>query len=82
MPPPTVIAKGADGTAKRMIAVARAYNIPVLQNVPLARALTAKAALDQYIPSELVEPVAEVLLAIRRLTREGGDVNRSWQDDY
>ncbi|MDO9219109.1 MAG: EscU/YscU/HrcU family type III secretion system export apparatus switch protein, partial [Lacisediminimonas sp.] len=81
MPLPIVIAKGGDGTAKRMIAVARACNIPVLQNVPLARALTAKAALDQYIPSELVEPVAEVLLAVRRLARDGGDANRSWRDD-
>lgn len=70
MPLPVVIAKGADGVAKRMIAVARANNIPVLENVPLARGLWSRADLDQYIPSEFVEPVAGVLLEIRRMAAE------------
>ncbi|MDB5798420.1 MAG: EscU/YscU/HrcU family type secretion system export apparatus switch protein [Paucimonas sp.] len=75
-PLPIVIAKGADAVAFRMIEVARACNIPVLQNVPLARAMTARAEVDQYIPSEFVEPVAEVLLIIKRMAAERGE---GWQ---
>jgi len=44
--------------------------VPVMRNVPLARALLADASLDQYIPSELIEPVAEVLRLVRKLAAE------------
>ncbi|MDB5840441.1 MAG: EscU/YscU/HrcU family type secretion system export apparatus switch protein [Herminiimonas sp.] len=69
-PLPIVLAKGADAVARAIVRVARAENIPVMENVPLARALMATAPVNQYIPSELVEPVAEVLLALRRLAQE------------
>ncbi|MGV3656041.1 MAG: type III secretion system export apparatus subunit SctU [Noviherbaspirillum sp.] len=69
-PLPVVLAKGADAAAKEIVRIAREENIPVMENVPLARALMATADVDKYIPSELVEPVAEVLLALRRMARE------------
>jgi type III secretion protein U len=69
-PLPVVMAMGADRNALRMIAIAREANIPVMQNIALARALTKSAKLYQYIPSELIEPVAEVLLALKRLAME------------
>jgi type III secretory pathway component EscU len=34
----------------------------------LARALMQDALIDQYIPSSLIEPVAEMLIALRKLT--------------
>jgi type III secretion protein U len=64
-PLPLVLAKGEGALAHEMTRIARAYDIPVMQNIPLARALTAQAEIDQYIPSELIEPVAELLRAVR-----------------
>ncbi|THF57261.1 type III secretion system export apparatus subunit SctU [Pseudothauera rhizosphaerae] len=66
-PLPVVLAKGTDLVAKRIVAVAREEGIPVMENVPLARALLEQAQLDQYIPSDLLEPVAEVLRLVGQL---------------
>ena len=35
----------------------------------LEQVADANAKIDQYIPSELIEPVAEVLIALRRLAK-------------
>ena len=35
-----------------------AAGVPVMQNIPLAHALFDEASVDQYIPSDLIEPVA------------------------
>lgn len=67
-PLPVVVAKGEGWLAERMIAAAREEGIPVLQNIPLAHALMNTAPLDQYIPSELIEPVAEVLRLIQDMS--------------
>lgn len=66
-PLPVVLAKGEGAHAQRIKDIALANGIPVLQNIPLARALMADAPLDQYIPSELIEPVAEVLRLVREM---------------
>jgi len=68
-PLPVVLAKGEGALAERMVQAAREAGVPVLQNIPLAWALQETAAVDQYIPSELVEPVAEVLRMVRDLDR-------------
>ncbi|MQA40720.1 type III secretion system export apparatus subunit SctU [Rugamonas aquatica] len=68
-PLPLVLAMGTDEIAHRMIAAARAAGVPVMQNVPLARALLAQGVVDQYIPSALVAPVAEVLRLVEQLAR-------------
>ena len=47
--------------AKRMIAIAHEEGIPVMQKVPLARALHADGQLNQYIPGDLIEATAESL---------------------
>jgi len=60
-PLPVITFKETDAIAKQLIKVAQEENIPVLQRVPLARALYHDGHLDQYIPTELIEPVAEVL---------------------
>ncbi len=72
-PLPIVLAKGADALAYQMVQVAKECGIPVMQNVALARGLTASAKVDQYIPSDFIEPVAEFLIALRRL--QGGSAD-------
>lgn len=50
-----------DRIAKLIREAAVAEGIPIMENVPLARALYAKVKVEEHIPVELVEPVAEVL---------------------
>ncbi|MDR2419748.1 MAG: type III secretion system export apparatus subunit SctU [Puniceicoccales bacterium] len=58
---PLVLAKGIGLVAERMMAVARQEGIPIMRNVPLAHALMDMSTVLDYIPRELMEPVAEVL---------------------
>ncbi|MGI4847203.1 MAG: type III secretion system export apparatus subunit SctU [Janthinobacterium lividum] len=80
-PLPIVLAKGADKVARAIVQAAEEENIPVMENVPLTRALMATATINQYIPSELVEGVAEVLLALRRLAQDR-DAGAGEQGDF
>jgi len=66
-PLPVVLAKGEGTLAEMMMKAAREAGVPVMQNIPLAHALMAHAQPEQYIPSELIEPVAEVLRLVRKL---------------
>jgi len=49
--------------------VAREHDIPVIENVPLARALYATVDLDDEIPVEHYHAVAEVIGYVMRLKR-------------
>lgn len=72
-PLPIVVAKGRDGVALQMIDMARRLGIPVMRDVPLARALLADARENEYIPADLVVPVAHVLRAVRDLAMADRD---------
>lgn len=67
MAAPRVLAKGADHLAQRIKDVARQHGIPTVENVALARALYAHAEVDEVIPANLFEAVAEVLAYLVRL---------------
>lgn len=58
---PKVLAKGEDQIAFRMIDVAKQEGIPIMQHIPLARALYEKVDIDRFVPADLIEPMAEVL---------------------
>lgn len=68
-PLPIVLAKGEGALAQRMIDEAHASGVPVLRDIPLARALSARADVAQYIPEAFIEPVAEVLRLVRELAQ-------------
>ncbi len=72
-PLPIVVAKGRDKSAFEMVNIARKYGIPILQNVWLARELTDSVKVDHYISSELIEPVAELLIAVKRISGVSDD---------
>ncbi|MDE1174217.1 MAG: type III secretion system export apparatus subunit SctU [Parvibaculaceae bacterium] len=65
-PIPMVLAKGRGAVAAYIRRVAEDAGVPVVQNVPLARALYAQVKPEQYIPADLLEPVAELLLWLQR----------------
>jgi flagellar biosynthetic protein FlhB len=64
---PKVVAKGADHMAERIKKVAREHNVPVVENVALARALYANTEIGDTIPGDLFEAVAEVLAYLIKL---------------
>ncbi|HEV8244619.1 MAG TPA: EscU/YscU/HrcU family type III secretion system export apparatus switch protein [Polyangiaceae bacterium] len=57
---PLVIAQGTGELAQKMIDAARAYGVPVVRDVPVARALQEIEVGDE-IPEALYETVAEIL---------------------
>ena len=67
---PQVIAKGADEIAQRMKAEAKKLEVPMVENVPLARGLYAKVKVGDVIPDEFFGPVAEVLALVYQLEEE------------
>jgi type III secretion protein U len=66
---PVVVAKGEGHLAREIRRIAEEEGVPVLHNIDLARRLQAEAPIDQYIPDELIEPVAAVLRWARSLNR-------------
>jgi len=64
---PKLIAKGADEMAERIKKRAREFNIPIIENKPLARTIFKTMKLGQIIPRELYTAVAEVLSYIFKL---------------
>ncbi len=64
-PLPVLIAKGQGALAQRMVRAAREAGVPVVENVPLAWSLHESMEVMSYIPSELIEPVGEVLRLVR-----------------
>src|SRR6478752_4843614 len=61
MSAPICVAKGADNVALKIREVARKHDIPIVENVPLARALYATVDVDDEIPVEHYQAVAEVI---------------------
>ncbi len=66
-PLPIILAKGEGALAARMIRAAEEAGVPIMRNVPLAHDLWEKGRELEYIPSELIESVAEVLIWLREL---------------
>lgn len=62
---PRVSCKGKDYLALRIKDIAYQYDVPVIENVELARTLFDEVKENQYIPRKLIEPVAAVLRWLR-----------------
>lgn len=64
---PIVVAKGADEVAFRIREIAKSHEIPIIENVPLARLIYKEVDIDQEIPEEMYKAVAEVLVAVYKI---------------
>ena len=64
---PVVVAMGQRKLAERIRAIAREAGVPIVRNVPVARALLAGARVGQPIPPALYAAVAEVLAFVYRV---------------
>lgn len=70
MEAPKVTAKGVDTVALRIKAVAEENDVPIVENPPLARALFASTQLDETIPYEHFQAVAEVINYVMQLKNQ------------
>jgi len=61
MSAPICVAKGVDNIALKIREVAKAHDIPIVENVALARALHATVEIDDEIPVEHYHAVAEII---------------------
>lgn len=67
MEAPQVVAKGVDYLAIRIREVARAHDVVIMENRPLARTLYERTEIGDTIPADLYHAVAEVLAYVYRL---------------
>ncbi|SDX87470.1 flagellar biosynthetic protein FlhB [Modestobacter sp. DSM 44400] len=75
---PRVVAKGAGEVATKLRALAAEARVPMVQDIPLARALHASCELGQEVPAQLFTAVARVLAFVMQLNSRGvrGGVHR------
>ncbi|MCM8823460.1 MAG: flagellar biosynthesis protein FlhB [Candidatus Omnitrophica bacterium] len=71
---PKVVAKGERFIAEKIIARAKEFDIPIVENKPLAWALYKMVEIGSVIPIELYQAVAEVLAYLFRI----GKAKRKW----
>ena len=69
MAAPVCVAKGVDLVALKIREIAREHDIPIVENVPLARALYATVEIDDEIPVEHYHAVAEIIGYVMGLKR-------------
>src|SRR5580704_10159250 len=67
MAAPLVVAKGKNYLALRIRARALEFDVPLIENPPLAQALYKSVEVGQHIPHHLYRAVAEILAYIYRL---------------
>jgi len=61
---PVVVAKGQDYLAQRIKQKARELDIAIVENKPVARALYAACEVDDEIPPELYQAIADILIYV------------------
>jgi flagellar biosynthetic protein FlhB len=64
---PKVLAKGPYRVAQKIVALAKENHIPVVQNIPLARAIYKTIEIGQEVSPDLYVALAEVLAYVYRL---------------
>ncbi len=69
MTAPVCLAKGVDTLALKIREIAGEHDIPIVENVPLARALYATVDIDEEIPVEHYHAVAEIIGYVMGLKR-------------
>ncbi|MBU5307830.1 fused FliR family export protein/FlhB family type III secretion system protein [Clostridioides mangenotii] len=73
---PVVIAKGAGNLAFKIREIAKEHDIEIMENKPLARTLYKNVAIDQEVPEEMYQAVAEILVAVYKIKNRYKSVNK------
>ena len=67
---PSVLAKGADHLALRIREIAKENDIPIVENIMLARTLYKTVKVGHGVPRTLYKAVAEILAFVYKLRRK------------
>src|SRR5512132_815984 len=70
MAAPKVVAKGVHFLARRIREIALEHDVPIIENPPLARALHASVEVDDEIPPQHYQAVAQIIGFVMR-ARQG-----------
>ncbi len=77
-PLPMVTVKGSAEKARLIRRIAEEEGIPIMQQVPLARALFADTDSGDYVPADLIQPVAEVLRWAEQVNQHNGNKDNGY----
>lgn len=66
---PRVVAKGANNIALKIKEIAKEHKVPIVENRALARLMYETVEIDQDIPVEMYQAVAEILAVIYKLDK-------------
>ncbi len=67
---PQVVAKGTDHMALKIREIAKLHDIPIVENVPVARALNKTVKVGAGVPRTLYKAVAEILAFVYKLKKK------------
>ena len=67
---PLVLAKGERKAAEEIRRIAEAHEISIVENEPLARSIYRTTKVNQEVPSELYQAIAEVLAYIYKIKKD------------
>ena len=67
---PEIIGKGQDHLALRIREIAKENDVPIVENVPLARALYKTVDVGQGVPRSLYKAVAEILAFVYKVKKK------------
>ncbi len=70
MKAPILLAKGERKIAEEIRRIAEAHEISIVENEPLARSIYRTTRVNQEVPSELYQAVAEVLAYVYKIKRD------------
>ena len=77
MKAPKVLAKGPYHVAEKIVQIAKENHIPVVQNIPLARAIYKTIEIGQEISADLYLAMAEVLAYVYKLRGKSSFTSRA-----
>lgn len=66
---PIVVAKGADKIALKIKEIAKENGVTIIENKPLARLMYEEVEIDQEIPMDMYEAVAEILALVYKMKK-------------
>lgn len=67
---PMVVAKGADHIAQKIKQIAKESKVPIIENKPIARMLYEKIDINESVPVEMYQAVAEILAVVYSLNKK------------
>jgi len=67
---PKVVAKGTDYVAIKIKEIAKENEVPIIENKPLARLIYEKVELEDEIPVDMYQAVAEILAVVYKMKKK------------